>query len=239
VSVIAVPASTPGALAAKAATTTKRLVGQAASVHKHPAEIVIYHRGSEIARHPRLIGQRDARHALPGHLPTSTRADRGPALEEQLLSGDHVSLERYAVALKQRAYGRGVRALRRLLELKRTYPAGPFLAAIDQALRFGLFDILVLQWLWSEGMDGGTGNESKPSIPEAARGLGRRSSVKARMRSQLVVIAPPELDDAACLAERVEKLLVEAFIAQPANEALGERVLLWRAGRDVVPGHAR
>jgi transposase len=125
----------------------ERLVGQAVSVHKHPAEIVIYHRGSGIARHPRLMGERDARHTLPGHHPTPTRANRGPALEEQLLSSDHPSLERYAAALKQRAYGRGVRALRRLLELKRTYPSGPFLAAIEQALRFGLFDLQRLETL--------------------------------------------------------------------------------------------
>jgi hypothetical protein len=84
----------------------------------------LYRRGDEIARHPRLIDQRDGRHTLPGHHPTPTRADRGPALEEQLLRGDHPSLERYAAALKERAYGRGVRALRRLLELKRTYPSG-------------------------------------------------------------------------------------------------------------------
>ena len=125
----------------------ERLVGQAVSVHKHPAGIVIYRRSAEIARHPRLIGQRNARHTLPGHHPTPTRADRGPALEEQLLRGDHPSLERYAAALKQRAYGRGVRALRRLLELKRTYPSRPFLAAIEQALRFGLFDLQRLERL--------------------------------------------------------------------------------------------
>ena len=125
----------------------ERLVGQAISVHKHPAEIVIYRRGADIARHPRLIGQRNARHTLPGHHATPTRADRGPALEEQLLRGDHPSLARYAAALKQRAYGRGVRALRRLLELKRTYPSGPFLAAVEQALRFGLFDLQRLETL--------------------------------------------------------------------------------------------
>src|SRR5262245_61689007 len=45
----------------------ERLVGRPVSVYKHPAEIVIYHRGSEICRHPRLIGQRDARSTLPGH----------------------------------------------------------------------------------------------------------------------------------------------------------------------------
>jgi len=28
-----------------------------------------------------------------------------------------------------------------LLELKRTYPAGPFIAAVEQALAYGLFDL--------------------------------------------------------------------------------------------------
>jgi hypothetical protein len=125
----------------------ERLVGQAVSAHKHPAEIVIYHRGSEVARHPRLSGKRDARHTLPGHHGTPTRTDRGPALEEQLLRGDHPNLKRYAAALKQRAYGRGTRGLRRLLELKHTYPAAPFLAAIEEALRFGLFDLQRLERL--------------------------------------------------------------------------------------------
>jgi len=37
--------------------------------------------------------------------------------------------------------------LRRLLELKRTYPAVPFLAAIEEALRFGLFDLQRLERL--------------------------------------------------------------------------------------------
>jgi transposase len=125
----------------------ERFVGQSVSVYKHAKEIHITRRGAEIARHPRLMGVRDARHTLPGHHRIPVRASRGPALEEQLLRGDYPSLERYAVALKQRAHGRGVRALRRLLELKRTYPAGPFLAAIDQALHFGLFDLQRLETL--------------------------------------------------------------------------------------------
>jgi transposase len=125
----------------------ERLVGQAVSAHKHTCEIVIYHRGGETCRHPRLIGQRYARSTLPGHHPTPTRVNRGPGLEERLLSGDHPILERYAAALKQRAYGRGARTRRRRLELKRTYPTGPFLAGIEEALRFGLFDLQRLETL--------------------------------------------------------------------------------------------
>ena len=123
---------------------TEKYVGQSVTVHKYLTEILIYRRGVEIARHPRLVGRRDARHNLPEHHPTPARVCRGPALEERLLTGD---LQRYAAALKQRTHGRGVRALRRLLELKRTYPSGPFLAAIDQALRFGMFDLQRLETL--------------------------------------------------------------------------------------------
>lgn len=31
--------------------------------------------------------------------------------------------------------------MRRLIELQRTYPAAPFIAAIEQALHYGLFDL--------------------------------------------------------------------------------------------------
>jgi len=127
--------------------TPERFVGKSVTVYKYPADIRIFHRGTEVALHPRLIGQRDARHTLPGHHPTPTRVSRGPTVEEQLLRGYHPNLDRYAAALKQRSRSRGIRALRRLLELKRTYPAAPFLAAVDQAMRFGLFDLARLETL--------------------------------------------------------------------------------------------
>jgi transposase len=145
----------------------ERFVGQAVSVYKYPSEVRITRRGVEIARHPRLVGQRDARSTLPGHHPTPTRADRGPALEEQLLRGDHPALERYAAALKHRAHGRGVRALRRLLDLKRTYPSGPFLAAIDQALHFGLFDLQRLETLILKHVAGDFFNLEREADPDA------------------------------------------------------------------------
>jgi hypothetical protein len=44
--------------------------------------------------------------------------------------------------------------LRRLLELKHTYPAEPFLAAIAQALHYGLFDLTRLERLILERVAG-------------------------------------------------------------------------------------
>jgi hypothetical protein len=64
-----------------------------------------------------------------------------PAPEEKLLRGRHPTLDRYMAALTDRKPGRAVRALRRLLQIQQTYPAEPFIAALEQALRFNLFDL--------------------------------------------------------------------------------------------------
>jgi hypothetical protein len=133
----------------------ERLIGKALTVYKYANEIRITLRGVDIAVHPRLIGQRDARSVLPGHHSSPARRASVPALEAQLLSGQSPALDRYAAALKQRAHGRAARALRRLLELKRSYPAAPFNAALEQALQFGLFDLgrletLVLKYVAGE-----------------------------------------------------------------------------------------
>jgi len=119
----------------------ERFVGQSVAVYKLPAEIQVCRKDRTIAVHPRLIGKRDAKNTLPGHHTIPVRQNRGTRCEEALLSGHHPSLDRYAAALKQRSNGWGRRALRRLIGLKRTYPAGPFIAAVEQALRYGRFDL--------------------------------------------------------------------------------------------------
>ncbi len=119
----------------------ERFVGQSVAVFKLPAEIHVCRKDTTIAVHPRLIGQRDAKSTLPGHHSIPLREGRGTGFEETVLCGHHPSLDRYAAALKQRSNGWGRRALRRLISLKRTYPSGPFIAAIEQALHYGMFDL--------------------------------------------------------------------------------------------------
>ena len=119
----------------------ERFIGQSVAVYKLPAEIRVCRKDITIAVHRRLIGEREARNTLPGHHAIPVRQNRGTAAEETLLRGHHPSLDRYVAALKQRGNGWGRRALRRLIGMKRTYPSGPFLAAIEQALRYGLFDL--------------------------------------------------------------------------------------------------
>ncbi len=119
----------------------ERYVGKSVAVYKTPAGIEVRRKDKTIAVHKRGIDQRDTRNTLPGHHTIPVRQGRGAAPEETLLRGQHPALERYAVALKNRSAGHGRRALRRLIEMQRTYPAGPFIAAIEQAERYGLFDL--------------------------------------------------------------------------------------------------
>ena len=56
-----------------------------------------------------------------------------------------------------------------------------------------------------------------------------------RVRTHMVVVEPPALDDSPGFWQGFEDLLVQAFVAQPAVEAFDEAVLLRLAGRDVVP----
>ena len=58
-----------------------------------------------------------------------------------------------------------------------------------------------------------------------------------RVRPNFVVIALPAGQHGARLSQRGEQRLVEAFITQPADEALGKRILLRLARRDVMPAH--
>jgi hypothetical protein len=126
----------------------ERLVGKTVTVYKHYERVEIHHRATVVASHARVIGQRDVRKTLPGHHTVAQRAPREPALAEQLLRGEHEVLQRYAAALKlHHHHGRGVRALHRLVQIKRTYPREPFTAAVEQALKFGLFDLTRLEHL--------------------------------------------------------------------------------------------
>jgi Mu transposase-like protein len=124
------------------------LIGQQVTVYKYPTEIHIHHRRMPVATHPRLVGQRDARNVLPDHHPPRTaRTDADHALAAQFLQGSAQALRDYAAALKQRSHGRGLRALKRLQDLQRTYPPEPFVAAVAEALHFGLFDLGRLETL--------------------------------------------------------------------------------------------
>jgi hypothetical protein len=127
----------------------ERWVGKHVQVYKYPSEVQIFYRDQCLAIHPRLIGQREAKHTVPGHHQRPLRHARRRATppEQALLSGHHPALDRYVAQLRKRAHGRGVRALRRLLQMQRTYPREPFVNAVAKALHYGLYDLTRLEAL--------------------------------------------------------------------------------------------
>lgn len=128
----------------------ERLLGQALEVHQHFETVVIYAKGREVARHPRAIGQRERRINAPGHHGrrlAQAQRHAPPAVAQALLAEAPEVLRDYVAALVAHAPGRGLARLKRLLALKRTYPAEPFLAAVTQALTYGLYDLNRLESL--------------------------------------------------------------------------------------------
>jgi len=73
-------------------------------------------------------------------------------------------------------------------------------------------------------------------LGSAESGVDRRCEIaKTAMRSHRVVIVLPGCQYFACTGKRREQRLVEAFVAQPAVEALDERILLRFPGCHSMP----
>jgi len=124
-----------------------RLIGKKVEVQKHSEKVEVFLDHKQVASHPRIIGKRDSRATQPGHHKPLFRdhAHVGPSTEEKVLLGESEILDRYVKEIKKRSSGRGVQKLRRLLNLKRTYPSEPFLAALKKALTYGLYDLSRLE----------------------------------------------------------------------------------------------
>ena len=125
----------------------ERLIGKEVEIHKLWDRIEIFCKQQKVAEHERLIDKREARSTIQGHhLPLHRqRAHQGPCKEERDLLGHSEPLNRYVEELKKRSLGRGMRQMRKLLSLKRTYPANPFSQAVEQALHYGMYDLSRLE----------------------------------------------------------------------------------------------
>lgn len=121
----------------------ERLIGKKVEVHKTWDRILIFFKHQKVADHQRLMDKRDTRITAKGHHPPFNRykAHSGPCKEEGILRGQDEYLDNYVGELKKRSSGRGVRPMRRLLDLKRTYPQDAFNKAVKQAFHYGLYDL--------------------------------------------------------------------------------------------------
>jgi transposase len=123
------------------------LIGHSVEVHKYWDMVRIYHKRSLIAEHKRSLEGRDRRITCAGHHRPLTRskAHRGPCEEEKILTGRSNELDQYIKNMKKKVRGRGVVQMKRLLELKRTYPEDPFMHAVREALHYGMYDLARLE----------------------------------------------------------------------------------------------
>jgi len=123
------------------------LIGKDVEMLKHWDFVTVYHGRDLVAKHDRLLTGRDKRITAPGHHRPLNRkkAHQGASIEEKTLIGYNATLDRYVTELKKRSRGRGVVNMRRLLELKRNYPSGPFMAAVEKAFVYGLYDLTRLE----------------------------------------------------------------------------------------------
>jgi transposase len=133
-----------------------RLIGKNVEVQKHCEKVIVLFDHHQVASHPRIMGRRDSRVTQPGHHKPlfRNRAHIGLSTEEKVLLGESEILDRYVREIKKRSTGRGVQRLRRLLNLKRTYPLEPFLAALEKALTYGLYDLSRLEKMIIEHVAG-------------------------------------------------------------------------------------
>jgi hypothetical protein len=133
----------------------ERLIGKTVEVYKYPGQVKILFRHQEVAEHPRLVGKRHKQNTLKAHRRSGKRqAYQNPSDEERQLCGESDALDRYVAGLKKRSPGRGVSRLRRLLTMRRTYPRQAFVAAIETALQYGLYDLHRLEHLILERVAG-------------------------------------------------------------------------------------
>lgn len=142
----------------------ERLSGKEVEVHKLMDRVEVFFKNQKVADHPRFLDKRETTVTASGHhLPLHRmRTYEGPSREEKALSGQYEWLDRFVSELKNRSSGRAVRSLRRLLDLKRTYPHEAFEKATIEALHYGLFDLARLEQMILSHVAGDFFNEDEP-----------------------------------------------------------------------------
>jgi len=118
-------------------------IGRRVEVRETKDAIAIQLDLRHIVTHRRLAAPQQQRITLPEHRPPRgegiKRSDPHP--EEQAILKAAPELADYLLALKQRGRKYLVVALRQLLRIIRDYPREPLVAAVQEAARYGLYDL--------------------------------------------------------------------------------------------------
>jgi len=118
-------------------------IGRRVEIRETKDKIEIQLDARNIVTHERIPDEQYQRITLGAHRPPRgqglKRSDAHP--EEQAILQAAPEIADYVSALKQHSHKLVVLALRQLLRLVREYPREPFLAAVREAARYGLYDL--------------------------------------------------------------------------------------------------
>lgn len=119
-----------------------QLIDRPLEVRETKDRVDLYDGPRRVASHARVPGPLDTRVTDPAHRPPrgAGRHRQGPAPEIATLQQSEPRLASYLAALVARTGGRRP-PLRRLLSMLRDYPREPFLVALADAERYGLYDL--------------------------------------------------------------------------------------------------
>jgi len=118
-------------------------IGRLVEVRETKDKIEIQLDARNIVIHERIPEQQYQRITLAAHRPPRGQGLKRnvPPPEEQAIIQAAPEIADYVAALKQHSRKLVVLALRQLLRLVREYPREPFLAAVREAARYGLYDL--------------------------------------------------------------------------------------------------
>ena len=127
----------------------EKLIGKTLDVYKYLDVVRIEHQHREIALHPRLAGKRYGKSHIKGHHTKIQYQQANLVLKEteSKLRACHASISAYITRFKRHVRGNGIRKFNHLLSMKHTYPLNAFIAAVEQAHRYGLYNLNRLEEL--------------------------------------------------------------------------------------------
>jgi hypothetical protein len=124
-------------------TAPYQLIGRCLEVRELKDRVQVFDGPRQVGEHQKILEPRNERVIDPAHRPPRGHGHlgEGPPAEEALILRQEPRLASYVAALREKAYGRGTKPLRRLLSLLRDYPREPLLAAVASAEQYRLFDL--------------------------------------------------------------------------------------------------
>ena len=117
-------------------------IGHRVEVRETREKIDIEMDARHIVTHARAVTSLSQRIMLAAHRPPRGESvKRDPHPEEKAIVEAAPEAALYVAALKQKSRKVVALALRQLLRMLREYPRDPFLAAVQEAARYGLYDL--------------------------------------------------------------------------------------------------